>query len=229
KTIEKFQSKLTKHANASDEEKISMLMTYVDDIFSVNKDDEALLALTKKFPIGKNVRLGEIIDSGAGVCRHRSLLTKILGDHTGLNVSLVKGSYDDGAHAWNKFIASDGKKYLVDTMHRNLVNLSNDGIRDMRVLAYSQGRSSSYLYASEYQSTKKIFDYVLNNQPISLSGKATLYNTNGKFTLYPIENQKVTLNGKALQTASFIRNGDRIKYEGLDGKQVSIIWKTPNL
>ena len=40
--------------------------------------------------------LGDIINSGAGVCRHRSLLTKVLGDEIGLKTRIIDDWYDLG-------------------------------------------------------------------------------------------------------------------------------------
>ena len=57
----------------------------------------------------------------AGVCRHRSLLFKILADEAGLRVALVRGNYAStgppGApHVWNEVVLDDGRRVLVDVM-----------------------------------------------------------------------------------------------------------------
>ncbi len=70
----------------------------------------------------KAVLIGEWVDQGhAGVCRHRSLLFKILADEAGLKTALVRGNYDhrDGAHAWNEIVAGDGRRLLVDVMMKH--------------------------------------------------------------------------------------------------------------
>lgn len=67
--------------------------------------------------------IGDWVDQcQAGVCRHRSLLLKILGDEAGLKVALVRGNFAvDGppgfAHAWNEALLSDGRRVLIDVMH----------------------------------------------------------------------------------------------------------------
>lgn len=58
----------------------------------------------------------------AGVCRHRSLLFKILADEAGLKTSLVRGNYLQKdppgiPHAWNEVVLDDGHCVLVDVMH----------------------------------------------------------------------------------------------------------------
>jgi hypothetical protein len=57
----------------------------------------------------------------AGVCRHRSLLFKMLCDDAGLSVSLVRGNYDRGltrgGHAWNELLLPDGARVIIDVMN----------------------------------------------------------------------------------------------------------------
>jgi Ethylene-responsive protein kinase Le-CTR1 len=68
----------------------------------------------------QSILIGDWIDQGqAGVCRHRSLLFKILADEAGLNVSLVRGNYvEQGSpsipHAWNEVFLGDGRRVLID-------------------------------------------------------------------------------------------------------------------
>lgn len=230
--IDQFKSKLAQNTDLSEIEKIKMLTKYVDEIFSVNKSDNQLYDLTKQFPEGKIINLGEIIDSGAGVCRHRSLLLKILGDKTDMKVSLVKGCYDDGQHAWNEIVSKSGKKYLVDSMHRNIIDLSEQNILDLRVLSYFKGNSNSYLYANECTKTKELFNHLWdlqNNQAMSLGGKAKLYKPNGRFALYPEINQEIIVNGKRLEKGCFLNNNDIIEYLDTTDNPIKIIWKNPIL
>src|SRR4029453_17816678 len=49
--------------------------------------------ITREFA-NKTLLIGDVLDQcQAGVCRHRALLFKILGDDAGLKTSLVRGNY----------------------------------------------------------------------------------------------------------------------------------------
>jgi len=82
----------------------------------------AVEELTEAFA-NKPLRIGDVLDQGnAGVCRHRSLLFKLMGDEAGLRPALVRGNYNtgrpgQGAHAWNEVTLPDGRRLLVDVMH----------------------------------------------------------------------------------------------------------------
>jgi len=82
----------------------------------------AVEELTREF-VNKPLRIGDVVDSGqAGVCRHRSLLFKILADEAGLKSALVRGNFAVNgprgfAHAWNEVYLEDGRRLLVDVMH----------------------------------------------------------------------------------------------------------------
>jgi hypothetical protein len=85
---------------------------------------EAKAAALDKEHRNKEVLLGDVckITGGAGVCRHRSLLFKLLADEAGLKVSLVRGRHgrdpkSAGSHAWNELRSSDGKVLIVDVMN----------------------------------------------------------------------------------------------------------------
>jgi hypothetical protein len=71
----------------------------------------------------KPVLIGDWVEQcQAGVCRHRALLFKILGDEAGLKTALVRGNYSrsgerTGGHAWNEVTLEDGRRVLVDVMH----------------------------------------------------------------------------------------------------------------
>ena len=83
-------------------------------------EEKTCVQLGKEFT-NKPVFIGDWIDQAqAGVCRHRSLLFKILGDEAGLKVALVRGNYvsrshpNGGGHAWNELFLDDGRRVLVD-------------------------------------------------------------------------------------------------------------------
>ncbi|HIK91976.1 MAG TPA: hypothetical protein EYG03_08350 [Planctomycetes bacterium] len=56
------------------------------------------------------------------VCRHRSLLFKLMADEAGLDVALVRGNLNIGSgqlmpHAWNELHLNDRGKLIVDVMN----------------------------------------------------------------------------------------------------------------
>lgn len=70
----------------------------------------------------EGVLLGEVPAlCGAGACRHRSLMFKILADQAGLDVALVRGNArfgnSGGGHSWNELKLSDGRRLIVDVMN----------------------------------------------------------------------------------------------------------------
>ena len=83
---------------------------------------------TDMFTPRKFIKLGQTVKCGAGVCRHKSLLAKVLGDETGLNVSLIRGRYNiDGdlcGHMWNEIKIGDNS-YLLDIMQNRLIKLNS--------------------------------------------------------------------------------------------------------
>lgn len=88
------------------------------------KQVEAKTEVLDKEHRNKEVLLGDVpkITGGAGVCRHRSLLFKLLADEAGLKVSLVRGRHGRdpsrlGAHAWNELRLDDGSVLIVDVMN----------------------------------------------------------------------------------------------------------------
>ncbi len=76
----------------------------------------------------------------SGVCRHRGLLFKLMGDEAGLKVALVRGnlktSTSVGGHAWNELHLEDGRRLLVDIMNP---------LRDFRFPALTEPIALRYL------------------------------------------------------------------------------------
>ncbi len=65
---------------------------------------------------GREMLIGDIIR--AGVCRHRSLVFKLLADEAGLSVALVRGHLGGQSyHTWNELTLADGEKRIVDVMN----------------------------------------------------------------------------------------------------------------
>lgn len=125
-TIEAFKTRLS-NKKLSEQEKAQELLKYIDEVFSVKATGTETDALVHNMHSAttNEVFLGDIINSGAGVCRHRSLLTKVIGDEVGLNTSIIQGYYGGGGHAWNEIATKSGDKFLFDAMHGSMFNVSN--------------------------------------------------------------------------------------------------------
>jgi hypothetical protein len=103
-------------------ERATRLALYVDKVASPEEGRSAsqfaCTLLEAEFR-GHELLLGKA--AGAGMCRHRSLLFKVLADEAGLNVTLVRGNYGTpksaGGHVWNELALDDGRKLLVDVMN----------------------------------------------------------------------------------------------------------------
>jgi len=112
----------------SAEQKLRKLVAYVHDLNTPDSGErwleEYVEDMTGEFA-NRPLRIGAMLEHcGSGVCRHRSLLLKILGDAAGLPTALVRGNYHlpgseplSGPHAWNEVQMPDGQALLVDVMH----------------------------------------------------------------------------------------------------------------
>lgn len=108
-----------KRADLPAAERAVLLAQYVDLQFSPpegrGRAEQACEIFVKPLA-GKEVLIGEL--THAGVCRHRALVFKILGDEAGLSVALVRGNLGKGgAHVWNEWVGADGEKRIVDVMN----------------------------------------------------------------------------------------------------------------
>jgi len=71
----------------------------------------------------REILLGDVVATHAGICRHLALLFKVLADEAGLQVALVSGGLAlpdrAGLHAWNEitYSGSGGRRFLVDLLH----------------------------------------------------------------------------------------------------------------
>ena len=119
KTILAFKRRISS-GNYSDEQKMRELMKFVDEIFSIEKSGTKIEKLVESFEnMDKEFLMGDIIKSGAGVCRHKALMTKILGDEIGLGTRVVQGYYQNGGHAWNEVVLGD-RTFLFDGALRQI-------------------------------------------------------------------------------------------------------------
>jgi hypothetical protein len=111
------------------------LAEYVHRTMSLRRDGGLSLAavsLLQKEYANERALIGEVPRiCGAGVCRHRTLLFKLLADEAGLDVALVRGNYKDGrtsgGHAWNELHLEDGRRVLFDVMNGRAEPIDSKG------------------------------------------------------------------------------------------------------
>lgn len=134
KAVEYAQKK-TAHMSST-AQKAEFLAKFVDKLLPQNDENKNLEIMAEVLGgdfKAKEITLGQLIDAGTGVCRHRSLLFKALADEVDVPASLVRGNYDNGAvsggHAWNEVVLEDNQRILVDVMHRNIFNMDHPDVQ----------------------------------------------------------------------------------------------------
>ena len=70
----------------------------------------------------QDVLIGDVVDlCGAGVCRHRALLFKLMADEALLSSTLVRGNFGTpekfAGHTWNELMLDNQKIVIVDVMN----------------------------------------------------------------------------------------------------------------
>lgn len=93
------------------------------------------------------VLIGDAVSlCGAGVCRHRALLFKLMADEAGLKCALVRGNYQtpggSEGHAWNELKLADNRRVVVDVMNPQpdfyFPEVGEPSLRYYRTVANSQ-------------------------------------------------------------------------------------------
>lgn len=127
----------------SDIDRVELLADYVARTLKENnpaKNEELLSAICRSGNLaGSEVSVGELIDAGTGVCRHRSILFKLIADYIGVRAALVRGIYvprgadhredstnELGGHAWNEVVLDNGLRIVVDVMHNAILDLGDE-------------------------------------------------------------------------------------------------------
>lgn len=216
--INAFESRIT-GKNLTESEKMNELLKYVDEVFSLNPQTKKTLDLVAQnlnVNSSKEFMFGDIINSGAGVCRHRALLTKILGDKIGLKTSMVNGYYGGGGHAWNEFVIGKDK-YLFDAMHRKIFNISNPE-RSIMPEVMNYGRSATgnrieSMYCKQNSPADIIYKQLKNNGVINTNAMTIEpYVANGsKFKIIPNGNAEITVNGHKISHSTPLFKGDWVQ------------------
>ncbi|MDD3020760.1 MAG: hypothetical protein PHX61_07250 [Alphaproteobacteria bacterium] len=122
------------------EQKATFLSNYVDKLLpEMHGYEEALKTIPTNQDGKGRVTLGQLIEAQTGVCRHRSLLFKVLADETGVPTALVRGHFEGpremGAHAWNEVPLENGKKLLVDATHGKIIPMDDAYTRQYQYLS----------------------------------------------------------------------------------------------
>lgn len=116
------------------EEKARWLKDYVAALLKENNESENSTILDRLAGgdcRGVEISLGQMIVAGTGVCRHRSLLFKMMADAAGIPAALVRGGYREdgsygGGHAWNEIVLENGTRMIVDVMHNFMGGLTTE-------------------------------------------------------------------------------------------------------
>jgi hypothetical protein len=112
--------------NLNEVDRATRIARYVDRVFTPpegrNGSEDRGQYLADRYR-SQEILLGNVpLLCGAGVCRHRSLLFKLMADDAGLNAALARGNYEIGetavfGHAWNELYLQNGKQVIVDVMN----------------------------------------------------------------------------------------------------------------
>jgi hypothetical protein len=112
----------------SNQEKADYISRFVHNVMPNDPDNNGY---TDRI-VGQEVTLGQLIEDGQGVCRHRSLLFKILADNADVPSALVRGHYESpygvGPHAWNEITNDQGQVMIVDVMHQKSLQMHDNGV-----------------------------------------------------------------------------------------------------
>lgn len=214
KTVDTFKNRI-KNRNLSEQEKMNELMNFVDEVFSVNKSrivtDELTAILKTNSPIPNEVLMGELLNSGAGVCRHRSLLTKFLADEIGLQSKIIHGYYRQGGHAWNEIITKDGT-YLFDVMQGKIINVSSSGRNlvpqafDYRITDPKDINKLVSRYFDKKSTVGVIYEGIKAKAPIR-TNEAVLTPMDSGYIIEPLS-ENVMINGKRILEKTKLSVGD---------------------
>ena len=116
-------------ASFSEKSKMQFLFKLISDISGDSKAAFKGSNMLAKKRQAQEVLLGKIFEHECAVCRHKSILAKLLGDELGLNTRLIRGNLNDivgeNAHIWNEIKLSNGKNYLFDVQQGVLMDMTN--------------------------------------------------------------------------------------------------------
>ena len=112
--VKQLEKIFSDNPNLTEEQKAKILYKYVRNCYDNNR-----IHFVDKFS-NDFIPIEYTAACGAGICRHRSFLAKVLGDKLGLHVAMVRGVYTVNpkldiveSHIWNEVKIKD-KWYLMD-------------------------------------------------------------------------------------------------------------------
>lgn len=224
-TIKTFKSRLN-GKTLSEQEKVEELLKYVDEVFSVKPTGAETEALVNNMhsTATKEVLLGDIINSGAGVCRHRSLLTKVLGDEVGLKTSMIQGYYGNGGHAWNEITTTKGETFLFDAMHGSIFNVSNTSKSVMPQSFHykiTDPQSADRLVSKYFNPDDMvgvIYRKLEHGQDVNIKNFCDITPSkvgNAKFTITPNKAEKILVNGYEIKAPTQLHQDDWVQIKSL--------------
>ena len=212
KTVTAFENRIKGKA-LTDQQKINELMSFVDEVFSVSKSGEETSKYVANMMKEQQVEvlLGDIINSGAGMCRHRALLTKMLADEMNIKCRFVQGYYNGSGHAWNEIITKNDT-YLFDAMHGNIFSIGNTS-RNItpQVFPYkiTTPKDNSRLISKYFDDNSTVgilYRCVKHKVPIKTS-EAILTPTVHGYRIEPL-NDNVFINGQRINGVKELSCGD---------------------
>lgn len=219
KTIEAFKNRIN-GKNLTEEQKIDELMKFVDEVFSVSKSgrqtDKYVESMLKQKQT--EVLLGDIINSGAGMCRHRALLTKLLADEMKIKCRMIQGYYNGGGHAWNEIITKNDT-YLFDAMHGNMFSIGNTSrniVPEVFPYKMTDPKDTGRLVSKYFDNNSTVgilYRCVKNKVPIKTS-EAILTPTDMGYRIEPLT-ENVFINGERITGVKELSLGDFVNLKDI--------------
>ncbi len=120
--VEQLKKVFSENPNITEEQKAKTLYNFVDSCYTRGRSHWVSQFSHDFIPIENTAA------AGAGVCRHKSFLAKVLGDKLGLNVAMARGWYFpdkvmEESHMWNEVKIGE-KWFLMDVEQGRFVDLA---------------------------------------------------------------------------------------------------------
>ncbi|MEI7473281.1 MAG: pentapeptide repeat-containing protein [bacterium] len=221
----------------SNEKKIRIIQNYISKVFSKFKDKESL-AITNQYYyhsmlVKQKFDLGDIVENGAGVCRHRSALFKLICDNVFDNDdrhrprASITGGFKGEAHSWNvvKYIDDNGvpKSEIIDYDLSTPIDAYEDYEKQKEASKYKRQHKENQSFEKMYYTREKNFK---NNK---IEGKSFINESfnNQNFTnekLNKTSFNKCTINDCDFsKISSFAANFDDSMLNNCSIKEASLI------